>query len=139
MNTLVRCGFRPMFPSFFNEVMENAAAQDAEIVYKPAANIREDEKRFTIELALPGFEKEEISMKLENDVLTISAGHEKKESEVKYTRNEFGFDAKYSRSFILPEDIDNDAITAEYRNGILNVAIPKKEEQKPQTKEIAIA
>jgi len=138
MNT-VRCGYRPMFPSFFDEVMERAANPEAEIVYKPAANVREDEKMFAIELALPGFEKEEISMKLEKDLLTILAGRQKKESDVKYTRSEFGFNAKYSRTFILPENIDSEAIAAEYRNGILTVSIPKKEEQKPLTKEIAIA
>jgi HSP20 family protein len=138
MNT-VRCGYRPMFPSFFDEVMERAANPEAEIVYKAAANVREDEKMFAIELALPGFEKEEISMKLEKDLLTISAGRQKNESDVKYTRSEFGFNSKYSRTFILPESIDSEAIAAEYRNGILTVSIPKKEEQKPLTKEIAIA
>lgn len=138
MNT-VRCGYRPMYPSFYNEVFERVAKPDAEIVYKPAANVRDEDKMFVIELSLPGFEKEEISMKLEKDLLTISAGHEKKESEGKYTRNEFGFNARYSRSFILPEEIDTDGIKAEYRNGILSVVLPKKEDQQPVTKQIVIA
>lgn len=138
MNT-VKCGYRPMFPYLFDEVMERAANPNAGIVYKPAANVREDEKMFAIELSLPGFEKEEIRMKLEKDLLTISAGREKKESEVKYTRNEFGFNARYSRSFILPDAVDADAISAEYRNGILTVSLPKKAEQQPQSKEISIA
>jgi HSP20 family protein len=128
-----------MFPYLFEEVMERAANPNAEIVYKPAANISENEKMFAIELSLPGFEKDEIRMKLENDLLTISAGREKKEAEVKYTRNEFGFNAKYSRSFVLPETVESDAISAEYRNGILTVSLPKKAEQQHVTKEIAIA
>lgn len=138
MNT-VRCGYRPMFPSFYNEVMERVADPNSEVVYKPAANVSEDDKKYTIELMLPGFEKQEITMKLEKDLLTISAGREKKESDVRYTRTEFGFNAKYSRSFIVPENIDSDGINAEYRNGILIVSIPKKEADKPLTKEIIIA
>ena len=138
MNTL-RCGYRPLFPHFYNEVMERVAEPESEFTFKPAANVREDEKLFAIELSLPGFEKEEISMKLEKDILTISAGRPKKDQDVKYTYNEFGYKAKYSRSFILPENIDTDAIKAEYRNGILTVTLPKKEEKNPIAKEISIA
>lgn len=138
MNTL-RCGYRPLFPHFYDEVMERVAEPEKELVFKPAANVREDDKFFAVELSLPGFEKEEISMKLEKDILTISAGRPSKEQEVKYTYNEFGYKAKYSRSFILPENIDTDAIKAEYRNGILTVTLPKKMVQQPLSKEIIIS
>jgi HSP20 family protein len=140
MNTIVKCGYRPMFPSFFDEVFERAATEAKETFYKPAANVQEDETGFNIEVAFPGFEKEEISTKLEKNVLSISAGHETKESEdeTSYSWMEFGKKGKYLRSFVLPETINQDGITAEFKNGVLKVRVPKKEEQPIQKKEISI-
>jgi HSP20 family protein len=141
MNTIVKCGYRPMFPSFFDEVIERAAQEAKEFSHKPAANVIEDETAFGIELALPGFEKEEINMKLEKNILTISAGHEKKESDkpTNYSWSEFGKTGKYQRSFILPETINIDEISAEYKNGILKVTLPKIETKPVIEREIPIA
>jgi HSP20 family protein len=141
MNTMVKCGYRPMFPSFFDEVFESAANDSKEFYYKPAANVTEDETGFKVELALPGFEKEEISMKLEKNLLSISAGREKNESDkdIAYTTHEFGRQGKYLRSFILPETVNVDGITAEYRNGVLKVFLPKKETVPAVKKDITIA
>jgi HSP20 family protein len=141
MNTIVKCGYRPLFPSFFDEVFESAASETREFYYKPAANVIENESGFVVELALPGFEKEEISMKLEKNLLTILAGREKNESEKEssYSTQEFGKTGKFRRSFIIPETINTDGITAEYRNGILNVSLPKKEVVPLPSKEISIS
>jgi HSP20 family protein len=111
------------------------------LTYKPAANVREDEKNYTIELALPGFTKDEISISFEEEVLTVTAGRQPKE-EVKgpkYTWNEFGYKSKYERSFQLPETVDADQISAKFENGILNVILPKKEVQPAAVKQITIA
>ncbi|MFZ4549514.1 MAG: Hsp20/alpha crystallin family protein, partial [Bacteroidales bacterium] len=105
MNNL-RFGFRPFLPSLMNEVFERQSSE-TELTYKPAANVREDDKNYAIELALPGFTKDEISISFEDEVLTITAGHQPKE-EVKgpkYTWNEFGYKSKYERSFQLPETV----------------------------------
>jgi HSP20 family protein len=141
MNTIVKCGYRPMFPSFFDEVFERTTHDSREFYYKPAANVIEDETGFDIELALPGFEKEEISMKLEKNLLSILAGREKNESEKEssYSTQEFGKTGKYRRSFIIPETINVEGITAEYRNGILKVSLPKKEVKPLPSKEISIS
>jgi len=138
MNNL-QFAFRPFLPALFNEVFERQS-NEKELTYKPAANVREDEKNYTIELALPGFSKEEITIKFEEEVLTITAGHQPKEDVKgpKYTWNEFGFKSKYERSFQLPETVNADDINAAFENGILLVTLPKKEVQKPAVKQIVI-
>lgn len=138
MNTL-QFAFRPFLPSLYNEVFERQS-NEKELTYKPAANVREDENNYTIELALPGFSKEEISISFEDEVLTVTAGHQPKEDVKgpKYTWNEFGFKSKYERSFQLPETIDADNISAAFENGILLVTLPKKEVQPSAVKKIVI-
>ncbi len=138
MNNL-QFAFRPFLPALFNEVFERQSAT-TELTYKPAANVREDEKNYSLELALPGFSKEEITIKFEEDVLTVTAGHQPKEDEKgpKYTWNEFGYKSKYERSFQLPETLDADNIGAKFDNGILLITLPKKEVQASAVKEIAI-
>jgi HSP20 family protein len=107
---------------------------------RPAANILDNEKDFTIELAVPGMSKDQFRINLEDDVLTISV--ERNEDEAKeeknYTRREFRYDA-FSRSFSLPEIVDQDNIKADYDNGVLSVVLPKSEEVKVKGKEIKIS
>jgi len=139
MNTL-QFAFRPFLPALFNEVFERQS-HETEVTYKPAANVREDEKNYMLELALPGFAKEEITIKFEDEVLTITAGRQPKEDEKgpKYTWNEFGYKSKYERSFQLPETVNADEIAAAFNNGILLVTLPKKEVRAPAVKQITIA
>jgi len=139
MNNL-QFAFRPFLPALFNEVFERQS-NERELTYKPAANVREDEKNYTIELALPGFSKDEIKISFEEEILTITAGRQPKEdvSGPKYTWNEFGYKSKYERSFQLPETVDADNISAAFENGILLVTLPKKEVQPSAVKEITIA
>jgi len=138
MNNL-QFAFRPFLPALFNEVFERQSNQ-TELTYKPAANVSEDEKNYAIELALPGFSKEEITIKFEEDVLTVTAGHQPKEDEKgpKYTWNEFGYKSKFERSFQLPETVDADNIGAKFENGILMITLTKKEVQPSTVKQIVI-
>lgn len=138
MNNL-QFAFRPFLHSLANEVFERQSNETA-VTYKPAANVSEDENKYTIELALPGFSKEEVSIKFEEEVLTVTAGRQPKEDVKgpKYTWNEFGFKSKYERSFQLPETVNADQISAAFENGILLVTLPKKEVQKPAVKQIEI-
>jgi HSP20 family protein len=127
-------------PALMKEIFEGQS-NETELTYRPAANVREDEKAYTIELALPGFSKEEVSISFEEKVLTVTAGHQPKE-DVKgptYTWNEFGFKSKYQRAFQLPETVDAENISATFVNGILLVNIPKKEMQEAAVKQIVIA
>ncbi len=106
----------------------------------PAVNIKEEKDKFVLELAAPGMKKDDFKINLDNYQLTISAEtrNEKKEKEDSYTRREFVYNS-FSRTFTLPKTIDIDKIKADYRNGILDIVLPKKEEEAKLTKQIKIS
>ena len=99
-----------------------------------SVNIKESSDEFEVELAAPGFVKTDFNIELNHDMLTISS-EKKVENETKegqqFARREFSYQS-FSRSFTLPNTVDNDKIKAKYENGILRVSIPKKEEAKPK-------
>lgn len=97
----------------------------------PAVNILEGKDDFKIEVAIPGLKKEDFKLKVENDVLTISSEKEnqKEEKNGKFMRKEFCY-SSFSRSFVLSDGVDPDKISASYKDGVLNVIIPKKESVK---------
>ena len=101
----------------------------------PAVNIREDEKAFYLELAVPGMDKKDLHIEVKDDVLTISSEHkEEKQEELEgYKRREFSY-SSFCRSFYLPEDVNGDKIGANYKDGIMNVEIPRQEEEKKKEK-----
>jgi len=100
----------------------------------PAVNIKELENHFAIEVAAPGQKKEDFRVVLEKNVLTISTekNSQHEENEGNYTRREFGL-ATFSRSFIIPEHVDQDKIKASHSNGVLVVELPKMEAGKAKT------
>ncbi len=97
----------------------------------PAVNIREDEKKFVLELAVPGMDKKDLKIDVNEDVLTISseAKHESEDEKDGYKRKEFSY-TSFCRSFQLPENIEKDKIEAGYKDGILSVTLPKFTEEK---------
>lgn len=105
----------------------------------PAVNVIENENSFTIELAAPGFNKNDFEVSIDNDTLTISAKveHEHEETTTKFTRREFSL-SSFKRSFKLPKDINNESIKAQYVNGILNLEIQKVKKVEPQKRLIEI-
>lgn len=140
--TLVRRNnnFVPSFPTFFNSFFndelkdwnnQNYSNTDTTI---PSVNVKEDDNRYEIEVAAPGLNKEDFSLKIENNVLTISSEkeNEKDEKAGNYSRREFSYQS-FKRSFTLPEGhILTDKILAKYNNGILRIELPKRDEVKPQ-------
>ena len=123
--------FSNLFDSFFENEFQNANRR--ELFKTPAlVNVKDTEAAYIIDVAAPGFKKEDISIKVENNLLTVKA-EQKTEEEVKeqkFTRKEFNF-SSFNRSFTLPKTVDADKIAASYENGILSVTLPKKEEAKP--------
>ncbi|NSW95894.1 MAG: Hsp20/alpha crystallin family protein [Bacteroidales bacterium] len=107
----------------------------------PAVNIKEDEKKFTLELAVPGMDKKDLKIDINEDVLTISSESkdEKEENRDGYRRKEFSY-SSFCRSFQIPENINQDKIEANYKDGILTVVLPKVEEEKNKiTRQIKIS
>ena len=124
----------PTFSDFVNQFFNNDyinRMEESFNVIRPKANIKEMEKSFEIEMAVPGFEKKDFAIEIENDTLKISAKVEKKEEETdsndKLIHTEFS-KMSIERNFKLSNNIDSKNITATYNNGILNITVPKKEE-----------
>ncbi|MCX6258039.1 MAG: Hsp20/alpha crystallin family protein [Bacteroidia bacterium] len=110
-------------------------------VCTPAVNIIEGKEDFRIELAAPGLNKDDFRIDVDHRVLTISSEieDEKKENDDNYMRREFSYKG-FTRSFSLPESIDNEKITASQKDGILTLVIPNKEEAKDKgPRKIAIS
>jgi HSP20 family protein len=105
----------------------------------PAVNIKETAKDFQLELAVPGKKKEDFTIEIDQDVLTISSETKKEEEKIedngRYTRKEFSF-SSFKRAFTLPEIVNTNDINAVYENGILVLTLPKKEEVQENTKRL---
>lgn len=115
----------------FNRLMEDFFDQDFSYPSKVPVNIIQKENGYEIELSVPGFNKEEFKISVENKVLKISAEHKAENSETtdNYTRREF-IKSSFERSFSLPQDIKEDEIVAKYDAGILRIELKKKEQEK---------
>lgn len=127
-------------PSVFDRFFENDLIDWSNRNYSntnttlPSVNIKENSDSFEVEMAAPGFAKNDFKIELNHDLLTISSDKEM-ENETRegqeYTQREFSYQS-FSRSFTLPNSADSEKIRARYENGILRVNIPKKEEAKPK-------
>ncbi len=106
----------------------------------PPVDIFENEKgEVVIKAELPGLRKEEIDLRVENNTLTIR-GERKRQTEVKeeqYHRVERTY-GSFSRSFALPGTVDNGRVSADYRDGVLTVVLPLKEEAKPRQIQVQV-
>jgi HSP20 family protein len=122
----------PATGSFWaDDFLNRFLGEDVEWSLNPAVNIAESDNDFSVELAAPGLERDDLKIHVENRVLEISA--EKKTStetnKNKVLRREFNY-SSFRRSFTLPESVDSDKISATHKNGVLTVTLPKREEAK---------
>lgn len=138
----------PTFPSFFDKFFEgnlmdwnnwNFSSTDTTL---PAVNVKEDKDNFTIEVAAPGMVKDDFKVDYDNGRLTIASErkNESKEKDGNYSRREFSYQS-FQRSFNVPENVvQGDKITAGYKDGILHINLPKRDEVKPKpAREIKIS
>ncbi|MDP4223453.1 MAG: Hsp20/alpha crystallin family protein [Bacteroidota bacterium] len=122
--------FRPFFmPGLFDD--DFFPVFDGRSTSMPAVNIREDEKNFTLDLAVPGMEKKDLKIDIQEDLLTVASEskNEKEESKDGYRRKEFSY-SSFCRSFEIPENINKEKIEANYKDGILSIVLPKVTEEK---------
>ena len=110
---------------FFNDSLYDNTQENN---FMPAVDILESDKSYELQFAVPGFEKENFELGVDDNVLTVS-GERKYEEEksgktYKSVRTSYG---SFRRSFTLPENVDAAKIEANYNNGILEVVIPKDE------------
>lgn len=105
----------------------------------PSTDISESEKEYTIRAALPAVKKEDLHVTLDNGLLTIKGERKQQQQDKseKFHRVE-SFYGSFERSFALPENVDEDAITSESRDGILTIHIPKTQKQQAKPKEVSV-
>lgn len=147
MSTLVkRSGFIPttsFFDDFLTKQLFDWSGWTADSGTVPRVNILETNDEFRVEMAAPGMKKEDFHIELDHDMLTISSewseSNKEQNEDERYSRREFIYHS-FKRSFHLPNTVEADHITASYVDGILYLAIPKKEEAKKKpVRTIAIA
>jgi HSP20 family protein len=128
-----------LFNNFFkpwNEWFEGYNRQ----INIPAVNIAEEKDRFLISLAAPGLKKEDFKIDVNGQLLTISSEKESEQEnkDASYTRREYSY-SSFSRSFTLPDEVNQDQIEARYENGILQLILPlKADTKKNEAKQISV-
>jgi HSP20 family protein len=118
-----------LFENSFHSQGENSALT----TWSPAVDIYETENELVVKADLPGVDEKAIDVRVENNTLTVR-GERQFKTEVKednYLRVERTY-GSFSRSFSLPNTVNTEAITAEYKNGVLSVQLPKRAESKPK-------
>jgi HSP20 family protein len=108
--------------------------------WAPLVDVAEDEKGYLIKAELPEIKKDEVKVTLENGVLTITGERkfEKEEKNKRYHRVERAY-GTFARSFTLPDDAEADHVSAEFRDGVLQVRIAKSEKARPRSIDVKVA
>ena len=104
----------------------------------PAVNTIEKDNQYLLEIAVPGMDKKDFEIEIQNDLISISS-ISKQEKEVKdnynYNRQEFNYNS-FHRTFSLPKEVDQSKIKATYSNGILTITLPKLKEVISKSKKL---
>jgi HSP20 family protein len=120
--------FSSLIDRFFNESVARSGGSQYSFV--PRVDIFEDEKAFEIQVAVPGVNKEDFKIELNDNLLTVSGerkfSRDRKEGTFQSVETQFG---AFSRSFNLPDNVDASKISAKYNNGILELIVPKDEKK----------
>ncbi len=108
--------------------------------YVPSVDIFETDNEVVVKAEMPGMNANDIDVRLEDNVLTLKGERhfEKDAKEENYHRIEREY-GTFTRSFALPRTVNGDKVSAEYRDGILKIVLPKKEETKPKAIKVAAA
>jgi HSP20 family protein len=129
VNDFVPTSFNHVLDRFFNDSAARSGGSYAH-AFVPKVDVFENEKSFEVQFALPGMNKEDFKIDVHENRLTVSGERkqtkEKKENNFRTIETQYG---SFSRSFSLPDNIDVNNIEAEYKNGILELTLPKDEKK----------
>ncbi len=118
--------FSGLIDKFFNDSMQRSGLS----TFVPKVNVLESDKAFELQVEVPGMNKEDFKIEINDNYLTVSGerkfSSEKNEKNVHSIETSFG---SFTRSFALPENVDTDKINAKYNNGILELTVPKDEKK----------
>lgn len=142
MSTLVKTNGFPAFRTMMEDFWNTDRFFEKPIFtgdVLPAVNIRETKSNYELEVAVPGFKKEDFKITTENGLLTISAETKSELNEEKenYTRREFSC-SSFTRTFSLPDNAIEDKIDANYKDGVLKIDLKKTEKSLPAKKEVKV-
>jgi len=128
-----------LFEEFFNDFPFNSSSPSTRESWSPAVDILEKEGDLVLRAELPGMTEKQIELKLEGNTLTLK-GERKLENEEKknnYHRVE-SYYGSFMRAFRLPDTVDMEKISAEYKNGVLVITMPQKPEVKPREIQVSV-
>jgi HSP20 family protein len=127
------------FSDVFDSILNDTFFTDRMVARVPAANISETSNHYHVELAVPGLKKEDFKLKVDGNVLSISAeqSHQDTQQDRNFNKREFSY-TSFVRSFTLPDSADENGIGAKYQDGVLCIDIPKREDAKIQSRQIEI-
>jgi HSP20 family protein len=122
-----------LFDDFFTDAPANGSDVAARN-WLPVVDIYDSENSTVIQADLPGMDKENISINMEENVLTLSGerSYENDVEKTNYYRKERAF-GTFKREFTLPTSVDHEKIKADFKDGVLKIEIPKPEEKKPKS------
>lgn len=130
--------------NWFDDNFFNTPVMAQTTTTAPAVNVKEDNKQYVMEVAVPGLKKEQVNMSIDKDgylTLSIENKNEQKDENKKehYLRREFSY-TSYRQSYALPDNVDADKIEANVADGVLKVVLPKveKKEEKEDVKNIEV-
>ena len=124
----------------FDDPYFRSATGDGSCRWCPAVDVSENEKELVVSADLPGIDPKEVEITVQENILTLS-GERKAESETKdesYHRVERSY-GSFTRSFVLPSIVDETKVSAEYKDGVLRVRLPKREEAKPRKIDVKLS
>ncbi len=123
----------------FNEIFNGGTMVESEAGWVPRADVHETDDSFLVQLDVPGIDKNDVKVKFEDNTLIVSGErkYESKEEEKNYRQIERIY-GTFTRTLRLPKDVDAQKISANYKNGVLEITLPKAEEVKPKEIEIKI-
>jgi HSP20 family protein len=128
----------------FDETMRALSPQGGEELergaWMPAVDIHETDDEYVVKADLPGLKKEDIQIDLKDSTLTLKGEKrfEEKVSKDNYIRTERAY-GTFVRSFTLPHNVDSEKIKASYKDGVLELTLPKKEEAKPKQIKVEVS
>ena len=130
--------FRPLLEEMFGPVTDGNRV--ASMMRGPAADVVEKENEIQVTVEMPGFRPDDLQVDIENNVLTIagekseSRSNGEKEGTYHLTERRYG---RFSRSFVLPRDVEQDSIRATFEHGVLTVIVPKSERARRRRIEVS--
>ncbi|MCR9276741.1 MAG: Hsp20/alpha crystallin family protein [Pseudomonadaceae bacterium] len=135
--TLVRWNPRREFDDIFSRFGDAASEGLRRTEWLPPVDISENEEGFGIEVEVPGFSREDVKVAVHEGVLTVSGERSVSDDDRKRHRIERAA-GEFSRSFRLPDNVDETSIKATAKDGVLYVALPKQAEAKPRSIEVEV-